>query len=448
MKYLFTTTNKRSITLLILSFFAFGMQAQKNTDSPYSNYGIGLINLPQFNGNFGMAGTGIAWRPYHFKPQIYDSLARSNAKLNDRGTNYINPTNPASFSNISLTTFEAGAISRNVTATSGSQTKSASNTQLSHVSLAYPLSKNAGMGFGIRPYSFVGYDFFTSGVLNGENITNTFEGSGGVNEVFLGAAVELMDKLSIGFVGEYKFGNLTKNERLTYDNTSNFFFNSLDESRMNVSALTYEVGLQYYTDLTPENRLIVGLTASPVQNLNATESRIIRNYTGDSGNENFRDTGLFVDDQRIDLPNSAEFGLGLAYEKKKHWMINLDMKIADFGDVNVEPGVNLTSSNIASFSYSRFVDLNAFGSYWEKVGYRAGVRYNSSLVEINGEDISEFGIALGINMPLRKSFSTLNFGFEVGRRGMDSNNLIQEDFFKFQFGVTINDKWFIQRKYD
>ena len=82
------------------------------------------------------------------------------------------------------------------------------------------------------------------------------------------------------------------------------------------------------------------------------------------------------------------------------------------------------------------------------MGYRAGFRYNSSLLKIDGNDIEEFGIGFGIAVPLRKSFSTLNVGIELGRRGSQKNNLTQEDFLNLQIGITINDKWFIKRVYD
>ncbi len=79
---------------------------------------------------------------------------------------------------------------------------------------------------------------------------------------------------------------------------------------------------------------------------------------------------------------------------------------------------------------------------------RTGFRYNSSLVNINGEDVDEMAISFGCSLPLRKSFSTLNFGIELGRRGSDSNGLSQEQFIGLLIGVTVNDKWFIKRKYD
>ena len=96
----------------------------------------------------------------------------------------------------------------------------------------------------------------------------------------------------------------------------------------------------------------------------------------------------------------------------------------------------------------KYNSTSSFGSFIKLLGYRTGIRYNSSLITVEGEDIQEIGMSFGLSLPLRKSFSTLNFGLEFGRRGKDKNGLTQEDFLNFMFGITINDKWFIQRKYD
>ena len=448
MKYLSTIANKAFAPLIVLILLCSSIQAQKNTDSPYSRYGIGLINSSGFNGNFGMAGTGIAWRPLQYKPLIYDSLARSNAKLNDRGTNFINPANPASFSNISLTTFEASMISRNVEYTSGDQSRTGNNSQLGHMAVAFPIAKKWGVGFGIRPFSSVGYDYGVKEQVNGNDVSYTYEGSGGLNEIFLGTAFELGKNLSIGLKGQYYFGSITDDRRVVYEGNSVNFFNSLDQRDTKVSSLSYELGLQYYKDLKNENRVIVGVVISTTDKLNARSSQLIRNYTGGVNLENFRDTALFIDEREMDLAFAPQYGIGFAFEKKLKWIVSVDLKSRLWGDERVDEGIELGNSQIISAGFEKYTELAAFGSYFKRMGYRAGMRYNSSVLRIDNEDIQEFGISFGIALPLRKSFSTLNVGAELGRRGKDESGLTQENFFNLQFGVTINDKWFIKRKYD
>ena len=277
MKYLHIIANRAFVFCFCLFCFFSVSQAQKNTDSPYSRYG-GILNPQKFNGNFGLGGVGYAWRPYHYKPIIYDSLARSNAKLNDRGTNYINPTNPASFSNISLTTFEASLLSKNIQYTSGTQSRTSSNTQLGHMALALPVSRNIGIGFGIRPFSSVGYNYQFVTSVNGETITNVYEGSGGVNEIFLGVGYQFLNSFSVGVKGKYLFGNIIDDRRIIYGPNSTFFFNTYDQRDILVRDVSFDFGLQYFKLLNKDKRIVVGVNISPVDELNAERSQIIRAY--------------------------------------------------------------------------------------------------------------------------------------------------------------------------
>ena len=69
--------------------------------------------------------------------------------------------------------------------------------------------------------------------------------------------------------------------------------------------------------------------------------------------------------------------------------------------------------------------------------------------------MKDYAITLGAGFPLRKikvgetySQSIINVGFEIGQRGTTENQLIQEKYFKAVVGITLNDRWFIKRKYD
>jgi hypothetical protein len=425
------------------------LQAQKSTHSPYSRYGVGIYNQARFNGNFAQGGVGYAWRPQNYKPQVYDSLAKSDANLNDRGTNYINPKNPASFSNFSLTTFEAGIFSHNVELTSGNQSETENASQLSHMSLAFPIANSWGVALGIRPFSKVGYDYHQTTSTFGRSVDNQFDGNGTVNEIFLGTALELFNQFSVGVNGSFYFGTLVDERRVVFDNgSSDNFFNTLDKSETQIKDFGFDVGAQYFTNLNSNYRLTLGATVSPVSDLSAERTRLVRNYEGDENFETFKDTIVNVQDQKVDLAIAPTYGGGVSIEKRGEWMIGVDYTMRNWGGEEVSSGIKFENSHIINLGFEKFNNISAFGSYLKQMGYRAGARYNSSVVNINGEDVEEFGISFGIAMPLRKSYSTLNLGLELGRRGKDEAGLTEENFINLQFGITINDKWFIQRKYD
>ena len=448
MKYLYTTANRNFALLLMMLLGNLALLAQTTTFSPYSRYGIGLVQPKYTNGNFGMLGTGYAWRPMNYKPQIYDSLSRSDVKLNDRGSNFINIKNPASFSNHSLTTFEAGIFGQSVNLENQSGSQTENSAFLSHMMIAMPIASKWGVGFGIRPYSKVGYEYQNiNSTANGQQVENLYTGSGGLSQIFVATSVELINHLSLGVSGNYLFGNISDERRVIYNNSS-FFFNTLDQTELNVNAFTFDLGLQYFKNLNSKYRMVLGLTSSPISEVNAKQKYLLRNYDGDIDFEDFKDTIADVSDVKTTIPIGSNIGFGVSFENKGEWMIGLDYTNTQFEEENITAEVQTQSFSEISLGFEKFNDLTSFGSYWKRMGYRAGLRYNSGYLNINGEDIQEFGIGFGIAMPLRKSFSTLNFGIEVGQRGKTDNELIEERFVNFQFGVTINDRWFIKRKYD
>lgn len=126
----------------------------------------------------------------------------------------------------------------------------------------------------------------------------------------------------------------------------------------------------------------------------------------------------------------------------------LDYSFTDMDNVEIESNVFATDNHQFSIGFEKFSKQSAFGSYFKQMGYRLGAHYYSSLYEIDGQNVSDYGISFGFAFPLRKSFSTLNLSAEIGERGSLEGKLVREQYLNIYLGVTINDKWFIKRKYD
>jgi hypothetical protein len=57
------------------------------------------------------------------------------------------------------------------------------------------------------------------------------------------------------------------------------------------------------------------------------------------------------------------------------------------------------------------------------------------------------GATIGFDFPVGR-LSFLNVAFAAGKRGDKNNNLVQENYYRMNIGVTINDRWFIRSKFD
>lgn len=448
MKYYSTIVKIFKIFLLIFSSTISSIYAQSITDSPYSRYGIGIIQKASFNGNFGLGGAGIAWRPYSYKPIIDDSLSRSNTSMIDRKTNYINPVNPASFSNISLTTFEFSIHSKFASYSNSQAKMSANNTYFNHLAIAFPIKSWWGAGFGLRPFSSVGYDYNNLQSLNdAELVEFSYQGSGGTNQFFISNAFEIKKSVSLGFSASYIFGNIS-NERRVIFNEVDHAFNTLEKNEISVGDFLFDLGLQYHTDFKENYRFTFGATASLDKLMEANKSSLLRSYTGSEGFESFKDTIYFDDKKEVEIGIPLSYGIGLAFESKGSWIILADYHLRKWEVDEFSPNVQAANGHLFHLAYENLAEYTGIGSYVSRLGYRFGVHYNSSILQIDGNDIPEYGISFGTSLPLRKSFSVLVFGVSLGQRGTEKNNLIKENFINLHLGVTINDKWFIKSKYD
>jgi len=52
----------------------------------------------------------------------------------------------------------------------------------------------------------------------------------------------------------------------------------------------------------------------------------------------------------------------------------------------------------------------------------------------------------GLGLPVGNS--SINLGFEFGKKGTTSNGLIEENYFNLSVGLSLSDIWFKKRKID
>jgi hypothetical protein len=91
--------------------------------------------------------------------------------------------------------------------------------------------------------------------------------------------------------------------------------------------------------------------------------------------------------------------------------------------------------------------IETYSSIFNRLEYRAGFRYGKSFLNLKNSDFDEFGISFGVGIPVRRSLSGLNIGFEYSTRGSDAPGLIKENFFRFNIGLNIYERWFIKSRF-
>ena len=162
------------------------------------------------------------------------------------------------------------------------------------------------------------------------------------------------------------------------------------------------------------------------------------------------------------MPVVTNIGVGLG--KLNKWYTGLEYEFRDAIDTNgyldnTSSAYTFGSANRLSLGGFYIPKINSINSYFERVTYRAGIRFENTGLLVNGTpssnnftSINDFGISFGLGLPLGNRVSNLNLGFEYGKKGTTNNNLIQENYFNIRASLSLNAignlSWFQKRKID
>ncbi len=426
----------KNIFFIALLTAGLSATAQTTSSSPYSQFGLGDLKgslLPQTRA---MGGISMGIR----KPGVYDN---------------INMANPASYSTLSLTTFEVGAsMDLRSLSKAGITGKSQFNSTLSHINFGIPVSRNSALSFGLVPFSDLGYQFKNSATLDTNKVEYVYGGEGGVSKAYLGYGFKLGKNLSLGFNVGYLFGSLKENRAIDFLDKSEPFgydlsaFNSRTQYQQSVGGLSFDLGLQYEAILNDKTRLILGYAGNTGNELNSRSDVVSTRYRRDDRGQELAvaDTTYFQKGGKSKINMPMTHTVGFAFEKSNSWLVGADIsygKWSDYSEGAVNSGLN-DSFGIA-LGGQLTPDASSISNYWKLVDYRLGMKYDRTFVNIGSNDIKQYALTFGFGFPLpsnRSSFYRINLSTEVGRRGTQENNLVRDNYININLGFTLNDKWF------
>jgi len=432
----------KKLAVVLIAIFTYSSYAQQGTSSPYSFYGIGSLKFKGTVENRSMGGLSIYTDSIHVNLRNPASYGGSNL------TSYGNESRPVKFT--------LGASYSGLNFQTADSEDRSSSTTFDYFGLSIPVGK-FGFGIGLLPFTSVGYKIESG---DPEMATHRYNGEGGLNRAYMAVGYQLNKNLSVGIDARYNFGNIQNNAiEFIYDSEGTLVqYQSKEENRSDLSGLNYNLGLTYRGMINENFELISGLTYTPKSDLNSINQRaistiVINDLTGSEAIVNsivsdLEADGLDETDQV--LPSKLSFGLGIGRPQK--WFLGAEytsQKTSDFSNriFNIE---NTTFEDASTFAFGGFYIPNykSITSYWKRAVYRAGIRFENTGLNINTESINEFGISFGVGFPVGRAFSNANLGFEIGKRGTTNQDLIQENFVNFSFSLSLNDRWFVKRKYD
>ncbi|WP_405369794.1 hypothetical protein [Nonlabens sp. Asnod2-A12] len=419
----------RSFLIAVVILFSMNSFAQSRTSSPYSFFGLGQQTFKGTIENRSMGSMST----------YVDSI-------------HINLRNPAAYANLRVTTYSLGALHSKTSASTETESDSYDATSIEYVSIGIPVGSKAAFGFGLVPFNSVGYEI---GSVT-ETLYANYTGEGSINRAYLGAGYKLTPSLSIGAEFRYNFGEETNSSSIA---TSTVQLGTNETNETDFSGASYNFGLHYQRMITDKLEIQASAVYSPESKLNAKNERNLSAFILSTdlieSTVNVRDAEF--DEQDLKLP--SEFTLGATIGQPRKWNIGAEYSTKGSSALTsrtfAPAGTTFTDAD--SFRAGGFYipNYNSITSYWDRVVYRGGIRYEELGLSVSGngidtEDINEFGISFGLGLPIgrRNGFSNANIGFEIGQRGTENAGLIKETFFNLSVGLSLNDVWFIKRKYN
>lgn len=410
---------KRLFTIIAI-FSVVVANAQDNTSSPYSFYGTGLS---AFNGsaeNRAMGGLSIRADSIHY-----------------------NFENPAALGALQLTTYTVGVTQGFTSIEDAERKEDFRNTSFDYLAVAIPTGR-LNFAFGLTPFSSVGYKI--------EEQTSSklaeFEGRGGINNLFLAFGYRIKKGLRVGIEGSYNFGKIRNKNLLLQDRVQ---YGSREKNRANLSGFSFKLAAQYEAKLNRNLTLTTSASYRPEATMKSNNTRQLATIALSSSREEsiVDEREIDMADKHFNLPSDLRVGAGIG--KFQKWFVGVEYEQIgknEFKNSSLSSGnFDFKQANVYRIGGLYIPKYNDINSYFNRITFRAGLRYQELGLQINNQNIDEFGISFGMGLPAGDYLSNINLGIEYGQRGTTSADLVKESFFNVFVGISLNDRWFIKRKY-
>lgn len=442
---------KRLLAAVALCVAVMDAGAQNGFNMPYSQFGIGSgeqpYNLPMVTRMGGV---------------VYTTA----------GNNHINPFNPASYGAIETESFvfDMGVGLQMSTLRDNTDHLYDADGNLSYLLMAMPLTKWWKVAVGLMPYSEVNYESVeTQNVAGAGDVKTVYFGSGGVNEVILGTAFNVLrgDKgkrpsLTLGINANWLTGSVQRAISYAFQgNDSTYYMNGRRYRKTTVGNVTVDVGLQLRQPLGDRWTLGAGMVYKPYMDLKVKDLALI--YTYHTSDESLVDTifpGRGQDagfDSRMEQAHT--FGLGLSLERNKRWRVAADVTMAAWQGMKYTEGQtpSVMGDNAMIYGpwqryalgYEKMGDMDA-ASYWGRMSWSLGAHLEQGdlWLTLDGTEhrIDEWGLGAGVTMPMRKGRSLLTLS--VGYSSFGSLDVLQRNTFTVGIAVSSCEHWFFKRKYN
>ena len=389
------------------------------SSSTYSRYGVGDIDYTFSARSLGLGKTGVA-------------------SLN---SDFVELLNPASWSALQLTRIEFSLALNGVKIKDKDNSAFYTDSDFKGFTFAFPISTKYGIGFasGLLPYSRISYKvvYNNTGVTGpGGDNTIEYEGDGGLSMIFIGTSYKTPFDWILGISAEYYFGKQTYSSIIRFDDPTIASAEFETDYRSTGFGTTIGLISQDFSDLFKSESITnfrFGVSANIISDLD-TDTTLTRNPATSA------DT---VVSGRTKLTIPVRITGGITLQLKNEYNFNLEYLYQPWTDYKLAGVKSPFLKNVHKISFGfEYAPVWRLGkTTWEQIMLRAGLSYESTQYKINGNDINQYSIFAGLSLPLSIG-NTLDLGLKYALRGTTDFDLLKENFFEINVGISFGDLWF------
>ncbi|MGN1263847.1 MAG: hypothetical protein ACI4TW_07395, partial [Prevotella sp.] len=329
----------------------------------------------------------------------------------------------------------------------------ARNADFEYAVGSFRLLPKFGLGFGVIPYSNIEYNYSNESKIGSSSLVSTesHKGTGGFHQAFIGLGWQPIENLSVGANFSYLWGNFDKNISIT---SSDNYVNTIVKSySTHVNNYKVDFGLQWQKQLSAKDFVVVGATYGIGHNVKAD---VEAKTTSTNSQTSVTEEQSSILHDALSIPHT--FGLGVSFNHDAKLTVGADYSLQkwgslDYPEMDDKIGEFVMKDGLLKDRHritigGEYVPNIMSTRFFDRIHYRLGASYSTPYIKINGQDgPKEFGVSAGFGIPIVNHYnnrSILNISGQWVHAS--AKDLITENTFRINIGITFNERWFMKWK--
>jgi len=424
---------------------------QTNSVSPLSINGIGETYFGVTPNFLAMGGSGLA---------SVDPFS-------------INVFNPAGYTNMEFATLEMSGAQRSFRHRVEDQDLDQYNfnTYFDFFGFGFRFNEFFAGSFSMTPFAAKGYNISVNDTSDDFGFYQYRSvGSGGYDKFTFGFACEPVSWFSVGANAKYFFGEIEESNNTIIADPA--FLSVANTVRTGVSDFLFDLGTQFKFEVKDYG---INLGAIYALGTDLDARQITSQYTFVNGGIVQTPVDTLIYDLSTEgtmvLPSS--YGIGFGFNKSmpnssmNAWDLLFDYKVTNWQDFRAfipengaSPQGSMLSSTRISFGGAIvpalcFKNASRSRNYLTMIRYRFGGFQEVGQFRWDDDGYTSRELSFGLSLPVvyrslapgEQKASFLNISIGNGQRWDGNSTSLRENYWNFNLGMTLNDKWFQKFKY-